>query len=159
MQITIRIGLSILLLVASPFASSDESGEVDQLLSLQAPPSGVVFEVVTANDDALDSALPKIKKYALRLRQRFPELSIAVVTHGLEQFSLMSSETAEYADLHALAKELTTTADIPVQVCGTHASWQGQTPEDFPDYIDVVAAAPAQINDYRQLGYIVIDVE
>ena len=159
MRTALHIGLSMLLLFASPFVSGDESSEIDRLLSVQARPPGVVFEVVTANDDALEQALPKIKKYALRLRQRFPELSIAVVTHGLEQFSLMSSEATEYPDVHALAKELTHTADIPVQVCGTHASWQGQTPEDFPDYIDVVAAAPAQINDYRQLGYIVIDVE
>ncbi|RKZ35649.1 MAG: hypothetical protein DRQ37_05955 [Gammaproteobacteria bacterium] len=159
MRTAIHLGFFALLLSASPLASSDESREIDRLLSLQEPPSGVVFEVVTADDDALENALPRIKKHALRLRQRFPELSIAVVTHGLEQFSLMSSEITEYPDLHALAKELTNTADIPVQVCGTHASWQGQTPEDFPDYIEVVAAAPAQINDYRQLGYIVIDVE
>jgi predicted ATPase len=26
-------------------------------------------------------------------------------------------------------------------------------PEDFPDYINVSAAGPIQINDYEELGY------
>jgi len=43
-----------------------------------------------------------------------------------------------------------------VQVCGTHASWRDKTPEDFPDYVDVVPSAPVQINDYEALGYEVI---
>lgn len=39
---------------------------------------------------------------------------------------------------------------------GAHASWRGNVPEDFPDYVDVAAAAPAKVNDYRALGYVVI---
>lgn len=46
-----------------------------------------------------------------------------------------------YADLH---------------VCGNHASWRSKTAEDLPDYVDVAVAAPAKINDYRALGYILI---
>jgi hypothetical protein len=40
-----------------------------------------------------------------------------------------------------------------VHVCGTHAGWYGVTPEDFPDYVDVTTAGPAQINDYEAMGY------
>ena len=31
-------------------------------------------------------------------------------------------------------------------------------PEDYPDYIDVSPAGPAQINDYLKLGYIMLDL-
>jgi hypothetical protein len=31
------------------------------------------------------------------------------------------------------------------------------TAEDFPDYVDVAPSGPAQINQYRELGYVVID--
>jgi len=47
--------------------------------------------------------------------------------------------------------------NIHVHVCGVHASWRSMTAEDFPDYVDVAPSGPAQINQYRTLGYVVID--
>ena len=46
-----------------------------------------------------------------------------------------------------------TGSDIPVYVCGTYAGWRGLSDEDFPDYVNVAAAGPAQINDFVALGY------
>ena len=60
------------------------------------------------------------------------------------------------ARAHSLARELVDSNGIEVHVCGTHAEWEGKTPEDFPDYVNVSAAGPAQINDYVALGYEVI---
>ena len=45
---------------------------------------------------------------------------------------------------------------MDVHVCGTHAGWFDVLPEDFPDYVDVAAAGPAQVNDYRALDYVLI---
>ncbi len=53
-------------------------------------------------------------------------------------------------------RALTGEGNVEVSVCGAHASWRDNTPEDFPDYVDVALAAPTKVNDYRALGYIVI---
>jgi intracellular sulfur oxidation DsrE/DsrF family protein len=85
-----------------------------------------------------------------QLRKKFPELPVAIVTHGKEQFAL----TTKNADskTHSLVKDLVSD-QIEVHVCGTHASWYNVMPEDFPDYVNVSATGPAQINDYEELGY------
>ena len=41
-----------------------------------------------------------------RLRARFPDLPVAVMTHGSEQFSLLASEQDSYSDLHAQVRAL-----------------------------------------------------
>lgn len=130
--------------------------EVERVLALEEAPPGVVFEVVSGDPDALLAIVPRVSLYAERLRARFPDLPVAVVTHGAEQFSLLASEEDSYAELHAQIRSLTGERDVDVHVCGTHASWRDNTPEDFPDYVDVAVAAPAKVNDYRSLGYIVI---
>ncbi len=131
-------------------------GDVDRVLALDKAPSGVVFEVVSGDPDALYAIIPRVSRKAERLRARFPDLPVAVVTHGSEQFSPLTSEEGSYTALHAQIRALTGEGGVDLSVCGTHASWRDNTPEDFPDYVDVAVAAPAKINDYRSLGYIVI---
>jgi hypothetical protein len=79
-----------------------------------------------------------------------------MVTHGREQFGLLASERdGALAGVHEEARVLAA-AEVDVEVCGAHAGWYGHVPEDFPDYIDVAASAPALINDYRALGFEVV---
>jgi len=132
--------------------------EVERLLAAAAPPAGVVFEIVDEDEDALAWALPMVAGFSERLRARFSELPIAVVTHGREQFGLLTREAeGSLAGLHGQARALRAT-EIDLHVCGTHAGWLGYVPEDFPDYVDVSASGPAQIRDYRNLGYELIRV-
>lgn len=138
----------------SALAMPDE--EVARILAMDEPPPGVVFEVVSGDPEALTDVVPRVSLLAERLRERFPELPVAVVTHGTEQFALLASEAGNYAELHAQVRSLTGERDIEVHVCGTHASWRDNVPEDFPDYVDVAVAAPAKVNDYRALGYVVV---
>jgi intracellular sulfur oxidation DsrE/DsrF family protein len=126
---------------------------VDTLLEKTTAPAGVVFEVVQGNRDALEWAIPLIGKDASRLRERFPGLAIAVVTHGAEQFALTRDNRERSSVTHAGVMDLVQDQDIPVHVCGTHASWFDIMPEDFPEYIDVPPSGPAQIRAYRDLGY------
>ncbi len=133
--------------------------EVEALLVADEAPVGVVFEIVEGQEDALAWALPRVKDYSERLRKRFPDLEIAVVTHGAEQFALLSSEAAgELAGIHDEARSLGD-ADIDLHVCGAHAGWYGHVAEDFPSYVDVSPSGPAQINDYRNLGFQVIELQ
>ena len=43
---------------------------------------------------------------------------------------------------------------IPVHVCETFAGWRGVGAENFPAYIDVAPAGPAQIHNYEALDYV-----
>ena len=134
-------GLLIGLVLISPLAyASDDQKEVNYILKMETPPLGVVFEVVEGDRDALEWAIPQIIKFSKQLRDKFPDIAIAVVTHGKEQFGLMTSEAKE-------------NPDIPVHVCGTHASWYGKSERDFPDYVDVTPAGPTQIANYEDMGY------
>ncbi|OOZ34504.1 hypothetical protein BOW51_12085 [Solemya velesiana gill symbiont] len=134
------------------------ASQVDKIIAAPEPPEGIVFEVVSGDDDALDRLLPQIQKDIQRLRNRFPNLEIALVSHGIEQFALLSDETDEFKEVHELVQNLGE-SDVPVHVCGTHASWQGKTDRDFPAYVDVAPSGPAQINQYIELGYVLILVD
>ncbi|RMG38158.1 MAG: hypothetical protein D6720_01840 [Gammaproteobacteria bacterium] len=146
----------LLALTTTPLFASER---MQSLLSSEQAPAGVVFEIVEGDENALEWAMPQVAEYVRQLRARFPGIGIAVVTHGSEQFALERRYRDEYATVHQLVRSLTEDENVPVHVCGTHASWYDVTPEDFPDYVDVSAAGPAQINDYRQLGWVLIKVE
>lgn len=145
----------LLLIVTFILANNTQAGalSVEDILKNQQPPPGVVFEIVSGQPNLLDELLPRIKKDITRLRKRFPELSIAIVTHGKEQFALTSKNRQNAKTAHSLVKELVNNNEVQVHVCETYAGWQGITADDFPDYIDVSPAGPAQINDYLELDY------
>lgn len=143
-------------LSATSYASSSE--EVKALLAQDKAPSGVVFEIVTGAANSLEWALPRTQKYIKQLRQRFPKLDVAIVTHGNEQFALQTNNDEKYKKVHSLTQQLTQSEDVPLHVCGTYASWRNITEEDFPDYVDVASAGPATINDYIALGYVLIKI-
>jgi len=127
---------------------------IQDVLALEEPPPGIIFEVVGSDRNALQWAVPRVRDYAQRLRARFPNLHVAVVSHGQEQFALMSAKRSEFTALHDMVQQMTEGEDIQLHVCETYAGWKGVGAEEFPDYVDVAAAGPAQINDYRKLGYV-----
>lgn len=146
-----RLFVLILLLFFTALVHAD--AQVDRLLQAEEEPAGVVFEILEDDDDALGWALPLVVRLSAQLRQRFADLPIVVVTHGREQFGLLSEDAdGLMAPIHDSARQLRSEG-VDLHVCGVHASWDGYTPEDFPDYVDVSASGPAQINDYRNLGY------
>jgi intracellular sulfur oxidation DsrE/DsrF family protein len=152
-----NILLSFLLgLFSLPILASSHT-EVEQILSMRIPPFGVVFEIAESDADALDWAIPEVNGYVKKLRSRFPDIGIAVVTHGNEQFALMSGERSSNQAVHDGVAWLVSD-DVPVHVCGTNASWRGKTPEDFPEYVDVTPAGPTEIRNYQAMGYQLVRV-
>ena len=149
----------VLLLLNISYAYSDAGKDIESILSqADDPPLGVVFETVEGDEDFLEWALPQIKQYAKRLTDKFPDIKIALVAHGKEEFALLTDNEKQYSKIHKGVKSLVS-QDIPVHVCGTHASWYGHKYEDFPDYVDVAPAGPAQINDYENMGYTLVVIE
>ena len=147
--------LTVLLLSTSAFA---EHPLITKLLAQDKAPPGVVFEIVTGDAQALRWAIPEVSNYAKRLRERFPKLEIAVVTHGQEMFALQTDKRSATPKVHAEIEQLVKEQQIPVHVCETYAGWRGVGAEAFPDYINVAATGPAQIKNYMALDYVLIKI-
>lgn len=145
-------------LFASLCAWAADHPVVARLLAENEPPPGVVFEIVTADPQALAWAVPQVSDYARRLRARFPDLPLAVVSHGREMFALTREGRATASEVHGSIERLSRVEGIPVHVCETYAGWRGVGAEAFPDYVSVSAAGPAQVNDYRALGYVLVRI-
>lgn len=153
-------GLIVCLALNSAVALAyDDQKQIDYILKMETPPLGVVFEIIEGSPNDLEWAIPRIVNFSKLLRDKFPNIAIAVVSHGKEQFGLMTSEAKEKTEIHNAVKSLSQEQDIPVHVCGTHASWYGKGEKDFPDYIDVTPAGPTQIANYEDMGYEKIIVE
>jgi len=150
-----QAGLFAALLFATSLAHATAEESIAGVIARDAPPSGIVFEIVTGEEGALERGLPRVRDLAVQLRAKYPDLPVAVVTHGSEQFALLTSEQGRSAATHRAVKSLLA-ADVPVQVCATHASWRDKAPEDFPEYVGIAASAGSQLNDYRALGYEVV---
>ena len=146
----------MILLVGSGPALANE--DVQSLLSLAEAPHGVVFEIVEADEAALEELLPQVREAIEKIRARFPQTEFAVVSHGREEFALQTQYQAENAEIHQQVLSLVA-EDVPVHVCETHAGWYGVTAEDFPEYVNVSPTGPGQIRLYEELGYELIVVE
>lgn len=142
----------------APLTPVFADAQVDKLLAGTDAPDGVVFEIVEADDAALEILIPRVRDAIQRIRQKFPQTDFAVVSHGSEQFALQTQYRQELAPLHQQVQALVD-ENVPVHVCETHAGWFGVTPEDFPEYVDVAPSGPSQVNLYRELGYHLILVD
>ena len=140
--------------VAGSQLASDSS--VETLLASEQPPQGVVFEIASGDPRSLDWAIPRIQRYVKSLRDRFPDLEIAVVTHGREQFALTSDQQTSQGAVHDNVQSLVRDQNVPVHVCETYAEMNDVAAEQFPDYVQVAPAGPAQVRAYEDLGYSVI---
>ena len=134
------------------------SDAVDKLLAQSEPPHGIVFEIVEADENALEDLLPRVRAAIERVRARFPDTEFAVVSHGREEFALQTQYQGEHAEIHQQVQSLVAD-DVPVHVCETHAGWYGVSAEDFPDYVNVAPTGPGQVHLYQELGYELIVVD
>ena len=151
-----RVSFLFYLAMAWNAAPAATAAEVERVLALEQAPPGVVFEVVSGDPDRLNAVIPQVTAYVRRLRARFPDMPVAVLTHGAEQFSLLAGETDRYGELHAQVRALTGEQNVDVHVCGNHASWRNKTAADFLDYVDVAASAAEKMGEYRDIGFVVI---
>jgi len=128
---------------------------VDDVLSRETPPPGIVFEFSGNEEAALETALPRLWGDVARIRERFPGVPVEVVSHGLELLSLSRENAFFYPAAHEAARALHT-AGITLTVCGAYADDFDLGREDFPAYVDVVPSAPAHRDNLIALDYLVI---
>lgn len=149
----------ILMFFLSCSAIAKDKEDIDKILNLAISPDGVVFELIgSENSQYLPNALSKVESYKFQLKMKFPDIEIAVVAHGSEQFELTKSNANKEKKSHDLVKRITLD-DVPVHICETHASWRGVGAEDFPEYITVSAQGPIQIKQYQELGYLLVVID
>ncbi len=145
--------LLVSLLFSLPlYAESDTHPAVKKLLQASEPPQGVVIELLDWGDKSWQWATPSIAKIRDQLKIRFPEIDVAVVSHGGEQFQLTRDQKGKQP-LAIQQLELLNKEGVDVHVCGTHSSWQDVPETAYLDFVDVSPSGPAQINDYIKLGY------
>jgi intracellular sulfur oxidation DsrE/DsrF family protein len=136
-----------------------EQADVDRILRLEEEPSGVVFEIREYDEEALSWVAARMRQYISQLRARYPDLDIAVLSHGDEMFSLRTEARANYPRLHDLVQHLVEEEGVNFHVCGIFAASNGMTPEDFPNFVDVSPSGPEQLQDYLNLGYRMVTLE
>jgi intracellular sulfur oxidation DsrE/DsrF family protein len=144
--------LFILCLSSLNLSATHHYPSVEKILASDNEPDGIVFEVLSWDENTWTWAAPLLHEYRKRLLAKFPDIDIAVVSHGGEQFQL----TREEAPNQPKAIEtLQTLSDegVSLHVCGTHSSWQDVSEDSYIDIVNVSPSGPAQINDYIKLGY------
>lgn len=146
----------ILLILLNIFSlslyASHHSLSVEMILASDQKPEGIVFELLSWDENTWTWAAPLLKDYREKLLAKYPDIDIAVVSHGGEQFQLTKAEAVN----QPLAVEtLQTLSDegVNLYVCGTHSSWKNISEDSYIDIVNVSPSGPARINDYLNLGY------
>lgn len=152
----LKLGLMFYLLSSAPAMAAEKADPIADILTMKEAPSGVVFEIASSDAQALRWAVPRIESYVQRLRERFPGLDVAVVSHGKEQFALTRENQDSEQKIHQGVQRLSKDQSVSVHICETYASWHSVDASEFPDYIQVSATGPMQVNDYKDLGYVLV---
>ena len=89
---------------------------IDDLIAHNKRPTGVVIEIVSGDRTLLNTLLPGLNEDIHRLRKKYPDLPIAIVSHGQEQFMLTNNNRSEAEQTHAIVKQLTNNENIDVTI-------------------------------------------
>ena len=157
---TLKILLLSLLLVGYSLAHAQEYSHpsVTHLIEANDEPVGVVFELIERDKNTWQWAAPMIKDLKGQLKAKYPNIEIAVVSHGREQFQLIKKRAELQKEAISILDDLVRKENVNLHVCGTHSSWFGIKPSSYIDIVDVAESGPAKINDYINLGYISIQL-
>ena len=79
---------------------------IEEVLALKTAPTGVVFEVVSGNEDYLQTALVDFEEHQKQLTEQFPDIKLAIVSHGSEQFALTTASQQAQSASHRWLSEV-----------------------------------------------------
>ncbi len=144
----IRILLA-LLLTTNVFADT-----LPEFLKESTPPSGLVIEIIEDDEDDWEWIIPQIKQTIKQARAKFPQVPIAIVSHGKEEMAFIKDD--ENQETKNEIQSIIQNSQVDFHVCAVHASWYQYTPEDFVSFVDVSATGPAEIASYEEMGYFLI---
>ena len=142
-----------------PVANAEETEQFAVVMKLEQGPVGVVFEIVGGDAESLHKAINRIKGYMKKIKLRFPDSKFVVVSHGMEQFSLLKEKEDDHPELHKQVQSLVKEDQTPLQVCGSFAEMMGVEDKEFLSIVNVVASGPAQIEFYKYKGYRLVEMD
>jgi len=146
--------LLVLLAIYQPFLQADDSrlDAVQALIVADAEPGGIVFEILTWEDNSWDWAAPMLQIATRQLRERYPGIEIVLISHGNELFdlALKNSQPANPAIkiLQSLSDE-----QVDFYVSEDYAKYKHLGTKDFLPFVDVSPSGTAQLQDFINLGF------
>ncbi len=148
----------LLLSISQLIAADFNNAQLAQLLAAKQAPDGVVFEIMAWENNSWDWAAPMLRSYVDQLHRKYPDLDIALISHGAELFDLARSaamkDTPAIRQLASLSEE-----GVDIHVCGEYARRKRLGPQDFLEFVDVAVSGSAQLADYIKLGFEPIRLE
>ena len=147
----------IVLLLVTVFAPNLQAQQyrnasVDNLITANNEPDGVVFEIITWEDNTWDWAAPLLQSLTEQLRAKYPGLDIALISHGNELFDL-ASKNADRSRAAMNTLQNLSDNNVDIYVCGDFAKYKHLGTGDFLPFVDVAPSGPAQLQDYIHLGF------
>ena len=102
--IQLLIASFILFITSFTFAND---AKVEKIVESKNPPIGIVFEIVDfSTKNYLELALNRFDTYQKRLKEAHPDIKLAIVSHGREQFALSSSNKQKFSKTHRLVQRI-----------------------------------------------------
>ncbi len=150
--------LVLILGLSTATAGGLDSPDFRNLFARQEAPPGVVVELIEWDSNSWQWATPLLIELRERLRQRFPETDLAIVSHGGEQFQLTRERRAEQPEALRQLQGLVDDG-VDLFVCGTHSSWRDVPADAYLEFVRVAPSGPARINDYIDLGYVPVRLD
>ena len=155
-----KVYFPLLLVFSLMLTACELSGEdgLKQILSSEQAPKGVVFDVASGDKEGLNWVVPMVKTYSRQLREKFPSIKLALVSHGVEQFQLTRSNVQRYANAHKQVKTLINDEGVTFHICAYNAASSGVKRGEFVTFVDIAERAPEQIEKYQAQGYVVLEL-
>ena len=99
----LRLLFTLPLLLACSLAGANS---FEWLMKENEAPPGVVIEIIGSDRQQLRTLLPEIAEEIRTLRDRFPGLPVAIVSHGPEQFLTTTANANQSPETHRLLQSL-----------------------------------------------------
>lgn len=145
----------IMLLIGSSVGYAKECSHavVDKIINSNTEPEGVVFELSEYDENAWDWASEMIESLSKQLKNKYPNIDIAIVSHGNEQFQLTRNNKEQNQHTISTLTNLVNSSNIDLHVCAVNSSWSNIPTDAYINIVDVAESGPAKVNDYINLGY------
>lgn len=116
-------------------------------------PARVVYDLTAGNMKHIHQLLDRASMLQNLYGSDPFEASIIIVIHDQAIPRFAKSNTPQHQELQARAQNLMMSEVIEYRLCRASAKLQGYKDEDFPDYINIVPMADAEIIKLQHKGY------
>jgi len=125
---------------------------VEALIAADSEPEGVVFEIITWEDNSWEWAAPMLQTATRQLRDRYPGIDIVLISHGNELFDLALKNNHPLKPAMQILQSLSE-EQVDFYVSGDYAKYKKLGTKDFLAFVDVSPSGATQLQDFINLGF------